>query len=78
MGTLLITKIREQYPEKIMSTFSVVPSPKVSNAVVEPYNATLSIHQLIENTDSVFVLIMKLYMIFVVNLLELLTQVIKI
>jgi len=53
MGTLLVTKIREQYPEKIMSTFSVVPSPKVSNAVVEPYNATLSIHQLIENTDSV-------------------------
>jgi len=36
-----------------MSAFSVVPSPKVSNAVVEPYNATLSIHQLIENTDSV-------------------------
>jgi len=54
LGTLLISKIREQYPEKIMSTFSVVPSPKVSNAVVEPYNATLSIHQLIENTDSVF------------------------
>jgi tubulin beta len=54
MGTLLISKIREQYPEKIMSAFSVVPSPKVSNAVVEPYNATLSIHQLIENTDSVF------------------------
>jgi len=54
MGTLIITKIREQYPEKVMSTFSVVPSPKVSNAVVEPYNATLSIHQLIENTDSVF------------------------
>jgi len=53
MGTLLITKIRELFPEKIMSAFSVVPSPKVSNAVVEPYNATLSIHQLIENTDSV-------------------------
>jgi tubulin beta len=53
MGTLLVSKVREQYPEKIMSTFSVVPSPKVSNAVVEPYNATLSIHQLIENTDSV-------------------------
>jgi len=51
---LIITKIREQYPEKIMSTFSVVPSPKVSNAVVEPYNATLSFHQLIENTDAVY------------------------
>jgi len=54
LGTLIITKIREQYPEKIMSTFSVVPSPKVSNAVVEPYNATLSFHQLIENTDAVY------------------------
>ncbi len=32
-------------------TFSVFPSPKVSDTVVEPYNATLSIHQLIENSD---------------------------
>ena len=32
-----------------MLTFSVVPSPKVSDTVVEPYNATLSIHQLVEN-----------------------------
>ncbi len=35
-------------------TFSVVPSPKVSNVVVEPYNATLSVHQLIENTDETY------------------------
>ena len=32
-------------------TFSVVPSPKVSDTVVEPYNCTLSVHQLVENTD---------------------------
>merc|ERR1711887_313155 len=32
-------------------THSVVPSPKVSDTVVEPYNATLSVHQLVENTD---------------------------
>ena len=31
-----------------MNTFSVVPSPKVSDTVVEPYNATLSVHQLVE------------------------------
>ena len=31
MGTLLISKIREEYPDRIMTTFSVVPSPKVSN-----------------------------------------------
>lgn len=27
---------------------------KVSDTVVEPYNATLSIHQLVENTDETF------------------------
>jgi tubulin beta len=45
MGTLLISKIREEYPDRIMNTYSVVPSPKVSDTVVEPYNATLSVHQ---------------------------------
>lgn len=29
MGTLMISKIREEYPDRIMNTFSVVPSPKV-------------------------------------------------
>lgn len=33
MGTLLISKIREEYPDRIMNTFSVVPSPKVSDTV---------------------------------------------
>merc|ERR1712190_305953 len=56
MGTLLISKIREEYPERMMSTFSVFPSPKVSDVVVEPYNATLSIHQLVENADEVMVI----------------------
>lgn len=54
MGTLLISKIREEYPDRIMTSFSVVPSPKVSNTIVEPYNATLSVHQLVENTDETF------------------------
>ncbi|XP_050629353.1 uncharacterized protein LOC126944112 [Macaca thibetana thibetana] len=54
MGTLLISKVREEYPDRIMNTFSVVPSPKVSDTVVEPYNATLSIHQLVENTDETY------------------------
>ncbi|VDN34595.1 unnamed protein product [Dibothriocephalus latus] len=54
MGTLLISKIREEFPDRIMTTFSVVPSPKVSDTVVEPYNATLSVHQLVENTDETY------------------------
>jgi tubulin beta len=39
-----------------MMTFSVFPTPRVSNTVVEPYNTTLSVHQLIENADSVMCL----------------------
>ncbi|KAB5573586.1 hypothetical protein DKX38_000780 [Salix brachista] len=30
MGTLLISKIREEYPDRMMLTFSVFPSPKMS------------------------------------------------
>ncbi|TFJ84496.1 hypothetical protein NSK_004481 [Nannochloropsis salina CCMP1776] len=56
MGTLLISKIREEYPDRVMSTYSIIPSPKVSDTVVEPYNATLSVHQLVENADQCFVL----------------------
>ncbi|CAI2368610.1 unnamed protein product [Moneuplotes crassus] len=56
MGTLLISKIREEYPDKIINAFSVFPSPKVSDTVVEPYNATLSAHQLVEHCDGVMVL----------------------
>merc|ERR1712110_510505 len=56
MGTLLISKVREEYPDRIMATYSVFPSPKVSDVVVEPYNALLSIHQLIENADEVSVI----------------------
>ncbi|KAI0431923.1 tubulin beta chain [Xylaria sp. FL1042] len=54
MGTLLMAKIREEFPDRIMATYSVIPSPKVSDTVVEPYNATLSIHQLVENADETF------------------------
>ncbi|XP_063239928.1 tubulin beta chain-like [Bacillus rossius redtenbacheri] len=54
MGALLISKIREEYPDRMMLTFSVMPSPKVSDTVVEPYNATLSVNHLVEHTDETF------------------------
>merc|ERR1712141_732183 len=56
MGTLLLLKIRDGYPDRITSTYSVYPSPKVSDTVVEPYNAVLSSHQLLENSDETFVI----------------------
>ncbi|KAJ2941925.1 hypothetical protein O0L34_g10742 [Tuta absoluta] len=36
MGTLLLSKIREEFPDRIMSTFSVVPSPKVTRPARSP------------------------------------------
>ncbi|KAL2783791.1 Tubulin/FtsZ, GTPase domain-containing protein [Aspergillus keveii] len=53
-GTLLIAKVREEFPARMMASFSVLPSPKVSNVVVEPYNAMLSVHQLVEHSDATF------------------------
>jgi len=54
LGTLILSKIREEYPDRIIATVSVFPSPKVSDTVLEPYNATFAIHQLIENADLTF------------------------
>ena len=47
-------KIREEYPDRIANSFSVVPSEKVSHTMTEPYNAGLALHHLIEVTDGVF------------------------
>ena len=54
IGTLLLIKIRDDYPDRITCTFSVYLSSQVSDVVVEPYNATLSLHQSLENSDEPF------------------------
>lgn len=54
MGCLILKKLREEYPEAMLVTASVIPSPKVSDAVVEPYNATLATHRLLEYADLIF------------------------
>lgn len=56
LGTLLLTKIREEYPDRMLSTYSVLPSPKVSDTVTEPYNTVLAFHQLIDNADATYCL----------------------
>ncbi|TDL17966.1 beta-tubulin 2 [Rickenella mellea] len=51
LGTLLLSKLREEYPDRMLATFSILPSPKVSETVVEPYNSILSTNQLVESSD---------------------------
>lgn len=35
LGTLLLNKLREEEPDRMLATFSIMPSPKVSETVVE-------------------------------------------
>ncbi|KAF9055203.1 beta-tubulin 2 tubb2 [Hymenopellis radicata] len=51
LGSLLLTKLREEYPDRMLATFSIMPSIQVSETVVEPYNALLSLHQLLDTSD---------------------------
>ena len=54
LGTLILNLLREEYPDRIFSSISILPSPKVSDIVVEPYNSLLALDQLIEWSDEVF------------------------
>eukprot|EP01083_Nonionella_stella_P165119 548546_1 len=56
LGVHLLEKLRDNYPDKSNQTFTVCPSPKVSDAVLEPYNATLSLSKMIEIGDQTFVI----------------------
>jgi len=56
MGALLLGKLKDNYPSALLSTFSIHPSPKVSDVVVEPYNAVLGYHKLLEHSDTTFIL----------------------
>lgn len=51
MGSLLLGKLKEEYQDRVVNTFTVIPSPKVSETVVEPYNAILSLNEMISNSD---------------------------
>jgi len=35
LGTLLLNKLREEEPDRMLATFSIMPSPKVSETIVE-------------------------------------------
>jgi tubulin beta len=51
LGCLLLDKIR-----RIISTFSVIPSPKVPDTVVEPYKAVMSVDHLVKNIDETYMI----------------------
>lgn len=52
MGTRMMAAIRDEYSDRMISTYSVMPSPKVSETVTEPYNAVMALHYLVESSDA--------------------------
>ncbi|RUS80512.1 hypothetical protein EGW08_011733 [Elysia chlorotica] len=53
--SLLMEGLRESFPKTPMIEFSVYPAPKISTAVVEPYNSVLMTHATIEHSDCSFI-----------------------
>ncbi|XP_053673023.1 tubulin beta chain-like [Anopheles nili] len=56
LGTRLLETLKDHFPGKITNTFSVIPSPKVSEVVVEPYNALFALSSMIRSSDETFCL----------------------
>nr|CAD7256184.1 unnamed protein product [Timema shepardi] len=51
---LLMQKLSDEFGKKSRLEFIVYPAPQVSTAVVEPYNAVLSTHTTLSNSDCAF------------------------
>jgi len=54
--SLLMERLSAEYGKKSKLGFAIYPSPKVSNSVVEPYNALLTTHTTMEHSDATFLI----------------------
>ena len=54
LGSLLLERLAVDFSRKTKMSFTITPSPQVSTAVVEPYNAVLSTRSLLEYSDLTF------------------------
>jgi tubulin alpha len=51
LGSLLLERLSVDYGKKTKMDFAIFPSPQISTSTVEPYNAILATHALLEHTD---------------------------
>lgn len=56
LGCLILKELRDEYPEQVLSTFSIFPSKKIddSNYSRQLYNSILSLNQLNQTADEIF------------------------
>lgn len=56
-GSLLLEEIKQNFPKKILNTFSIFPNnEEISDVVVQPYNSVLALQRLFSYCDSVVVM----------------------
>ena len=55
-ASLLMERLSVDYGKKSKLEFSIYPAPKVSTAVVEPYNSILTTHTTLEHSDVAFLM----------------------
>jgi len=53
-GSRVMENLFNHYPSKCNIEFAVYPSPRLSSIVLEPYNAAICAHRMMETTDLVF------------------------
>jgi len=51
MGALILERLAVDYRKKTKIGFEIYPSPQISTAIVDPYNALLSTHWLLDHTE---------------------------
>lgn len=51
LATLLLERLSVDYGKKDKFSFTLYPSPKISQLTVEPFNTVLSTHSLLEHVD---------------------------
>merc|ERR1711970_275078 len=51
LGALILERIAVDYRKKSKIGYEIYPSPKISTCIVEPYNAMLSTHWLLDHTE---------------------------
>merc|ERR1712038_567183 len=51
LGALILERIAVDYRKKSKIGFEIYPAPNMSTCIVEPYNAMLSTHWLLDHTE---------------------------
>eukprot|EP01039_Chlorochromonas_danica_P000663 gene663-718_t len=54
LGTLILSKLRDEYPGVVLASHVVFPSMRDADMVIEPYNSILGLNELIEYCDQCF------------------------